>query len=51
MAAITFGGWANDKKIEQYKAKLISVLAENNIKHNNTFFCFGVQPTLRSLIS
>jgi hypothetical protein len=44
MAAITFGGWANDKKIEQYKAKLISVLAENNIKHNNTFSVLGYNP-------
>lgn len=44
MAAITFGGWANDKKIEKYKAKLISVLAENNIKHNNTFSVLGYNP-------
>jgi hypothetical protein len=44
MAAITFSGWANDKKIEKYKAKLVSVLAENNIKHNNTFSVLGYNP-------
>ena len=44
MAVITFGGWANDEKIEKYKAKLISLLAENNIKHNNIFSVLGYNP-------
>jgi len=44
MAVIAFGGWANDKKIEKYKAKLISLLAENNIKHNNKFSILGYNP-------
>lgn len=44
MAAIRFGGWANDKKIEKYKARLISLLADNNIKHKNAFSVLGYNP-------
>lgn len=41
VAAITFGGWANDKKIERYKAKLIAALHANNIAYTNSFYFLG----------
>lgn len=41
MAAITFGGWANDEKIEKYKLELIALLDENNIKYTNKFSVLG----------
>lgn len=41
MAAITFGGWANSKKIERYKLKLIAALKAKNISHTNRFYFFG----------
>lgn len=44
MAAISFGGWANDKKIEKYKAKLIALLDANKIKYTNSFFIMGYNP-------
>ena len=44
VAAIEFGGWANDSKIEKYKIELISYLKENNIKHLNKFSYFGYNP-------
>jgi len=41
LAAITFGGWANNEKIEEYKQKLIAALAAEGITHGNKFFYFG----------
>jgi hypothetical protein len=41
MAAITFGGWANDKKINLYKSKLISLLKSEGISFSDNFFFFG----------
>jgi hypothetical protein len=41
MAAITFGGWANDKKINLYKSKLISLLKSEGISFSDKFFFFG----------
>lgn len=41
VAAITFGGYANNKKIERYKAKLIATLNANNIKYTKTFYVLG----------
>jgi hypothetical protein len=41
MAAISFGGWANDKKIEKYKNQLIEHLKKENIQHSNRFYFFG----------
>ena len=44
MAAITFGGWANDEKIAEYKQKLIAALNVEGIKHNNRFYFLGYNP-------
>jgi hypothetical protein len=44
MAAITFGGWANDKKIEKYKLQLIALLDKNKIKYANDFLLLGYNP-------
>ncbi|MGB0933282.1 MAG: SOUL family heme-binding protein [Lishizhenia sp.] len=41
MAAIHFGGWANDEKIEKYKQKLITLLEENGLKYTNKYYFFG----------
>ena len=44
IAAITFGGWADDEKIEQYKQKLKSALDAENINYTNTFYFLGYNP-------
>lgn len=44
VAAITFGGWANDEKIEQYKAQLIAALHAAGIAHTNRFYLLGYNP-------
>ena len=44
VAAITFGGWANDEKIAEYKQKLIAALNVEGIKHNNRFYFVGYNP-------
>ena len=44
MAAIRFGGWANDKKIEDHKAKLEMMLESEGLKHNGSFSYFGYNP-------
>ena len=44
VAAISFGGWANDKKIEKYKQKLITALKTKGIIHTNKFYFFGYNP-------
>lgn len=41
LAAITFGGWANDKKIEQYKQKLLAALDAEGIAYGNRFYFLG----------
>lgn len=41
MAAITFGGWANDEKIESYKNQLLKALDEHGIEYTNKFYFFG----------
>lgn len=41
MAAISFGGWSSDEKIEKYKTKLISLLEKNNIKYTNKCSVLG----------
>jgi hypothetical protein len=41
VAAISFGGWANDEKIEKYKNKLISALDKEGIPYTNRFYFFG----------
>ena len=41
IAAITFGGWANDDKIEKYKKELKAALKTEGIKYTNKFYFFG----------
>lgn len=41
IAAISFGGWANDDKIEKYKQELKAALNAEGIKYNNKFYFFG----------
>lgn len=44
VAAITFGGGANDKKIEKYKQKLKSALDAEGITYTNRFYFLGYNP-------
>ena len=44
VAAIRFGGWANDKKIEKYKQKLITALKKKGVPHTNKFYFLGYNP-------
>jgi len=41
VAAISFGGWANNKKIEKYKNTLIQILDKNDIDYTNKFSFLG----------
>jgi hypothetical protein len=41
MAAITFGGWASDKKIEKYRLQLMVLLDNKAIKYSNKFSVLG----------
>lgn len=41
MAAIQFGGWADDEKIEKYKSILISELENEKLIHNGKFTFLG----------
>ena len=41
VAAIGFGGWANDAKIEKYKQQLKVALDAEGIKYSNRFYFFG----------
>lgn len=44
VAAISFGGWANDKKIQKYKKMLIDALENEGIEFTNQFFFLGYNP-------
>ena len=44
VAAISFGGWANDEKIEKYKQKLIEALEAEGIVYSNRFYYLGYNP-------
>tara|TARA_B110000285_G_scaffold67540_1_gene77570 strand:+ start:2775 stop:3356 length:582 start_codon:yes stop_codon:yes gene_type:complete len=44
VAAISFGGWANDEKIEYYKQKLIAKLDAQGITCSNQFYFLGYNP-------
>jgi hypothetical protein len=44
VAAISFNGWANDKKIEKYKQKLKSALENEGITYSDRFYFFGYNP-------
>lgn len=41
VAAISFSGWANDKKIEKYKQKLKSALDSEGIAYADRFYFLG----------
>jgi len=41
VAAISFGGWANDEKIASYKQQLIAALDSEGIKYTNRFYFLG----------
>lgn len=44
VAAITFGGWANSEKINNYKLKLMAYLDAENIPYTDRFFFLGYNP-------
>ncbi len=44
VAAITFGGWANDERIAKHKEKLIAALELEGITYTNKFFLLGYNP-------
>lgn len=44
VAAIRFGGWADDEKIEKYRNKLITALDEEGIAYTNRFYYLGYNP-------
>ncbi|MDF1695345.1 MAG: heme-binding protein [Saprospiraceae bacterium] len=44
VAAISFGGWANDEKIAQYRKKLSEALDEQGITYTNRFYFLGYNP-------
>lgn len=44
MAAIGFGGWASDEKIEEYKKRLAGLLAKHGIQHTGNFIYLGYNP-------
>jgi hypothetical protein len=44
VAAITFGGWADDEKINDYTLKLKDLLKTHGITHSNNFSFFGYNP-------
>lgn len=44
MAAIRFGGWANDQRIEKYKNKLIEAMKKEGISHSGNFVYLGYNP-------
>ncbi len=41
VAAIEFGGWADDEKIEKHKQELIHLLQDNGIEHTENYFFLG----------
>lgn len=44
VAAITFGGWADSKKIEKYKNDLVAALDAEGIAYTNKYFFLGYNP-------
>lgn len=44
MAAIRFGGWANDERIEEHKQKLIVLLQKEGISHSDKCMYLGYNP-------
>jgi hypothetical protein len=44
VAAITFGGWADDKRIAEYRKKLTLALDAAGIAYTNRFYFLGYNP-------
>ncbi len=44
VAAIRFGGWANDSKIKEHSKKLSELLSQHKLKHKDSFSYFGYNP-------
>jgi hypothetical protein len=44
VAAIQFGGWSNDDRIEEHKQKLIALLEKEGIEHTGKFSYLGYNP-------
>ncbi|MFO0362220.1 MAG: SOUL family heme-binding protein, partial [Flavobacteriales bacterium] len=44
VAAITFGGWADDKRIAEYKKQLTTALDAAGIAYTNRFYFLGYNP-------
>ena len=44
IAAITFGGWSSDEKIEKYKQELKAALDSEGISYTNRFYVLGYNP-------
>ncbi|HKK76150.1 MAG TPA: heme-binding protein [Saprospiraceae bacterium] len=44
VAAIRFGGWANDQKIEKYKNRLMAALEAEGIAYTQRFYFLGYNP-------
>jgi len=44
VAAISFGGWANNERIEEYKQQLMDALDAQGIKYTNHFYFLGYNP-------
>jgi len=44
MAAIRFGGWANDERIAKYKKQLSEALEKQGIQHTGKFSYLGYNP-------
>lgn len=44
VAAISFGGWSSDARIEEYTQKLKELLAKENIEHTGRFSYLGYNP-------
>ena len=49
MAAITFGGWADDEKIKSYKQQLKDALDKEGIKYSDTFLFLGYNAPMEVL--
>ena len=44
VAAIRFGGWSTDEKIQKYSQQLLELLDSNNIQHADTYSYLGYNP-------
>ncbi len=44
MAAIRYGGWSSNERIESYKLELVNYLKKQGISHTNNFYYFAYNP-------